>query len=275
VAIEGEAPGVLTRSYYQRLYLLEEHHGWHRGMRAYTRALLGPVLEAGDIHDVLDVGCGTGGLLTWLCEMPEVRAVGLEYARAALSFCKQRGLHRLVESSATSLPFASASFDLLTCTDVLQHVSDPPGDTAALAEAWRVLRPGGRLFLRTNSACGGDAVRSSNYRRYLRSDLVDAVQHAGFAVERASYANVMPALPTIARRRAELTRHDNEGAHAHTVDPGLGLRVRTKAWQWVDSALAAVFTAEALVLRQLRIDWPVGDSIVVLARKSASEYKPN
>ncbi len=45
---------------------------------------------------------------------------------------------------AIALPFAGASFDAVTSTQVYEYVDDVP---AALAEAWRVLRPGGRLLV--------------------------------------------------------------------------------------------------------------------------------
>jgi SAM-dependent methyltransferase len=45
---------------------------------------------------------------------------------------------------ATALPFPDGSFDAVTATQVYEYVADM---TTALAEAWRVLRPGGRLLV--------------------------------------------------------------------------------------------------------------------------------
>lgn len=51
-----------------------------------------------------------------------------------------------VMGSAMSLPFADESFDVVICTEVLEHLTDP---WVAMRESARVLKPGGRLFLTT------------------------------------------------------------------------------------------------------------------------------
>jgi SAM-dependent methyltransferase len=268
---------VLERPYYERLYALEEQHGWHRGMGAYSRALLAPILRSGHIRRVLDIGCGTGGMLTWLRSIDGIDATGLEYSRDALEFCRKRGHTDLTQASALVLPYREGSFDLVVCTDVLQHLPNPPGGEAALAEARRALRPGGYLFLRTNSGWGEGARLSATYRRYLRGDLVSDVLEAGFEIVRASYANTLPALPTLARRRVRrrgIAHHQHEGHdHSHAqADPGLRLRPRRRRFRWVDATLAGVLSAEATVLGRFGIDLPLGDSLVVLARKPSGPH---
>jgi len=54
-------------------------------------------------------------------------------------------------ADARSLPFPDASFDGCACISVVEHVVGD-GDTEAMAEIWRVLRPGGVLHLTTNVA---------------------------------------------------------------------------------------------------------------------------
>jgi SAM-dependent methyltransferase len=63
---------------------------------------------------------------------------------------------RLEVQDATDLPYADASFDHCICISVIEHVPDQ-GDSAAMAEMWRVLSPGGILEL-TTEVCqaGGD-----------------------------------------------------------------------------------------------------------------------
>ena len=99
---------------------------------------------------VLDAGTGTGLVLRALASCPDgegVRLAGIDLspgmlavARAALPGAE------LVEGDAAALPFADASFDLVTCSTAL-HLF-PDGD-AALAEWVRVLRPGGRVVTAT------------------------------------------------------------------------------------------------------------------------------
>src|SRR5215470_1835619 len=52
-------------------------------------------------------------------------------------------------ANGQSLPLRDNSFDLVICTQVLQYANDPP---ALLQEIYRVIRPGGRLFLSVPSA---------------------------------------------------------------------------------------------------------------------------
>ncbi len=102
----------------------------------------------GPVHDVLDAATGTGLALRALrSRSADLRLTGIDLspgmlavARAALPGAE------LVEGDATALPFADASFDLVTCVTALHLIDD--GD-AALAEWVRVLRPAGRVVTAT------------------------------------------------------------------------------------------------------------------------------
>jgi len=88
----------------------------------------------------LDVGCGPG-LLPALLARRGCRAFGsdLDYASLAARLHPQ-----LAQAEAGHLPFPGGTFDLLTASNVLFLLPDPP---AALCEMARLLRPGGRLCL--------------------------------------------------------------------------------------------------------------------------------
>jgi SAM-dependent methyltransferase len=60
---------------------------------------------------------------------------------------------------ARSLSFADESFDAVVCVSVIEHVPDQ-GDTVAMSEIWRVLRPGGVLHLTTNVAARAGEVHT-------------------------------------------------------------------------------------------------------------------
>lgn len=97
--------------------------------------------------DVLEVGCGTGVLTRVLAGLPEVAAVvGVDVAPSLLDKARELavGVANLMfeEADARSLPFAGERFDLVVFDSTLSHV---PGPEQALAEAFRVLRPGGLL----------------------------------------------------------------------------------------------------------------------------------
>jgi SAM-dependent methyltransferase len=82
-----------------------------------------------------------------------------------------------VRCAAGVLPFSSAAFDVVLCTEVLEHVPDPD---ATLQEIRRVLRDGGTLVLTTPLTWGVHAVQ--DYHRWTRMGLVQLVGSCGFRV---------------------------------------------------------------------------------------------
>jgi SAM-dependent methyltransferase len=92
---------------------------------------------------LLDVGCATGGLLSaaiargWQAEGVEISAEAAAHARA-------RGL-TVFQGDLIAARFPDQSFDLVYMGDVLEHV---PDCRAVVDEVARVLRPGGRFYLR-------------------------------------------------------------------------------------------------------------------------------
>jgi SAM-dependent methyltransferase len=111
--------------------------------RRATREML--ALRPGEA--VLDVGVGPGFLAAEMAEEvgPRGRVCGVDVSDAMLALAARRDAPvELARGDALSLPFADATFDALVSTQVYEYVADMP---AALAEARRVLRPGGRLLI--------------------------------------------------------------------------------------------------------------------------------
>ena len=107
------------------------------------------VLTGQRIDSLLDAGTGTGRMLELLS--PHVkRAVGVDVSPEMLAIARDRLLrenlsHAQVRLADTyRLPFADAAFDAVLFHQVLHYLDDPG---AAVAEAARVLRPGGRLVI--------------------------------------------------------------------------------------------------------------------------------
>jgi ubiquinone/menaquinone biosynthesis C-methylase UbiE len=191
------------------LFALEESHWWFVGMREVTAALLDPVCPPGHMRDVLDAGCGTGVMLTWLERYAGGGVVaGVDLSADALGFCRGRGLQGLARASVTALPFADSAFDLLTSFDVLVQLPGEGSDESAMREMFRVLRPGGIAFVRAAAyewmRSGHDEALSTQ-RRYTLGQLVERMTRAGFRVRRATYANSL-LLPAAALRRLVLKR---------------------------------------------------------------------
>lgn len=142
--------------------------------------------------DVLDAGCGTGGLLRRLrAAQPGWALAGLDFAPLACELARERTGLPVTEGSVTSLPFAAAAFDAVVSLDVVCQVEDP---AAALREFFRVVRPGGVAVLtmpayRWMFSYHDRAV--GNLRRYSRAETADLMRAAGFAVTYATYWNTL------------------------------------------------------------------------------------
>ena len=129
-----------------------EHAGWQKAAASYqetfaaaTREFADALLDAAAIGrntSMLDLCCGAG-LIAGAAAERGAAAQGLDFSPAMLDVA--RATHptlQFAQGDAEAVPFPDASFDAVASNFGIHHVPRPE---RALAEAWRVLRPGGRL----------------------------------------------------------------------------------------------------------------------------------
>lgn len=112
------------------------------------------LIEIGEIRagaTVLDVGCGTGGFALALAERGGATVIGLERSPAFLDHARALpppacGSVEWLAGDAEAVPLADASVDTVLVSLVLHQLAEPQ---RAVAEARRVLRPGGVAVVRT------------------------------------------------------------------------------------------------------------------------------
>ncbi|HYO50366.1 MAG TPA: class I SAM-dependent methyltransferase, partial [Chloroflexia bacterium] len=107
---------------YRIMYEAEDTHWWYRGLRGVMFALLGLDQASSRQPQILDAGCGTGGMLDLYRSWPDAEATGADLSPEALRFSHERGHNRLVGADLTRLPFRSNSFDVVSALDVIEHV---------------------------------------------------------------------------------------------------------------------------------------------------------
>jgi SAM-dependent methyltransferase len=249
------APSRMNPEEYTSLYALEEHLWWFVGMRRLVDDLL--LGRAVPGMRCLDAGCGAGFNAFDLSRRYQWQVFPCDYSADALAFSAQRGVPRLAAADISALPYAAASFDVVTCFDVLV-MFEPARIGGALQEFHRVLRPGGLLVTRVAAfewLRGRHSYLNAEACRYTRSALRGHFERTGFRVEHATYANaLLTPLAFLKRRVLEPLRLMNPGTDVRPVPP------------WLDGILLGAMSLER---RLLRMGWdpPFGSSTIVVARK--------
>jgi ubiquinone/menaquinone biosynthesis C-methylase UbiE len=215
----------------------------HRSTKDVVREALRP---AG--RRILDIGSGAGALVAWLRREgglaigiePNVPLLQAAFARSSAD----RGAgpnDRWIAARAEKLPLADGSVDATLFFNSLHHV-DPAAQGAALAEAARVLRPGGDLLVIEPLASGSyfellrplddetavraaalaaiDAIPDGLLVATLRLQYMTFLDYADVAATVAAFTRADPAraaaveqaLPAIAERFARLGRPGADGS---------------------------------------------------------------
>jgi SAM-dependent methyltransferase len=192
----------------------------------------------GDADRVLDVGCSSGYLAERL-QARGVAVVGLDIderaAAEARRFCES--VH-VGDVETMDLPFEPASFDVVLCGDVIEHLRDPQ---AFLERVRPLLKPAGRLVLTTPNVANWAMRLSLLFGRFRYTDrglldrghthlftrktLQECLVAAGYRITRFDFT--VP-LPVLATPRGE--------ALAHAIG---GLRPSLFAYQFVVEAVPA------------------------------------
>lgn len=122
---------------------LERGLGLVEGLR--TKELLSRFLESP--MDICDIGGGAGYYADWLAAQGHhVTMIELAPKAVELAKARQTAPYKAIAGDARSLPLPDASMDCALLLGPLYHLQGEADRLQALAEARRVLRPGGRLF---------------------------------------------------------------------------------------------------------------------------------
>jgi SAM-dependent methyltransferase len=246
----ASAVGVFEGQLADELIDADRSHWWFRG----KAALVATALQRTGGHDgfLADVGAGAGGVTAMIGWDPSAVAV-LEAGSALVRHARHGNGMPAVQSAVAPVPLATSSVDVVCLLDVIEHLPDP---SAALTEAHRALRAGGRLVVNVPAhqwLWSSADVHLGHHRRYDRALLRSQLAAAGFEPVLLSHVFSWLVPPVWVERRLRPER---------VGDPALGLD-RTSFV--LDRAAMVLTTVERLLLG--RVSSPFGTSLLCVARK--------
>jgi SAM-dependent methyltransferase len=183
---------------------------------------------------IIDVGCSTGYLLEDLRRaIPDASLVGVDLVAGGLRKARENVPEaELLQADACALPLGDGSVDAAVSANLFEHV---PADERALAETFRILRPGARAVIVVPVGPGNYDYYDrflGHERRYARGELGRKAAAAGFEVVEDIHlgAPLYPAFWAVKQRNRRLYEQlQGEALEAkvrddigHTKDSALG-----------------------------------------------------
>lgn len=149
-----------------------------------------------DAKSILDVGCSSGILTAAIAKkLPKSSVVGLDSYKEVITFAKKKYPKiKFVCADAHKLPFKNNSFDLVICTETLEHVVNP---RKSLLEMKRVLKndgsaiismDSGNIFFRTTwffwTKTTGRVWENAHLHEFNAALLEDLIKKSGFKIKK-------------------------------------------------------------------------------------------
>jgi SAM-dependent methyltransferase len=239
---------------YEEHALLEREHWWFVGRRAIVRQVIADHVPRRSSLNLLDVGCGTGGMLPMLADFGTVE--GIEGEPIAVRYCRSTYPSFTVREGTipTNVP-ADAAFDVVTAFDVIEHLDDDVGGLCALRAA---VKADGIVVVTVPALqwLWSDHDRANGHRRrYSRASLVSALRGAQLELVHVSYFNTL-LLPIVAASR--LFERVRGAAAVPQSDFSMPR-------SWLNGVLTRILRSETSLVA--RTGLPLGVSLVAVARR--------
>ncbi len=183
----------INHNEYQMMFDAEEKLWWYRFLH---HKVLKTIEEAhGKNKDItiLDAGCGTGGLMTFLTRKGYTNLVGFDYSVSAVQFSQERGLPVLQLSiDDIYTQFSDKKFDIIVCDDVIctltvQQIRD------AFKNIDKLLKPTGQFISNNNAFAifrGTHDIAVGSKHRFTLKSLRQYYEPTRLEVARATYWSI-------------------------------------------------------------------------------------
>jgi len=238
---------------FDRICDLEEKHFWHRVRKKIVHDMLSKHVKRGS--RVLDVGCGTGNVASYLKKKGWDVDCGDSYLKGLLCCRKRCGEGKYFQFDLCD-PVFDSEYDCITALDVIEHIDD---DALVLSNLYKALKKDGVLIVTVPAydfMWSGRDDYAGHKRRYTINELDDKLEKAGFHVVKKSYymTFLFPALLTY---RLFSRYFSGDSANKLTSE--------VKINPLLNQLFYIIFSAESILVRSFYL--PFGNSIICIAKK--------
>lgn len=237
------------------LFDLEPEHFWFQGRNKIIYSLIEKVMNNPKGMSFLEVGCGTGYVLSFL-EKKGLKVEGIDIFYKSLKLARGRTRAKLMRGDFRKINF-SKKYDIIGFFDILEHIEN---DAFFLKRALKFLNPGGYVVITVpaNMLLWSHVDKISGHkRRYNKKNLVDLVEYSGFSTKAVSYYNFFLFLPQLLLRKLVKYRKNNSDI---LIDGGL-----RKLPSPVNFIFKMLMFIESGIIRYLPL--PFGASLIIVGRK--------
>ncbi|MBA4853339.1 bifunctional 2-polyprenyl-6-hydroxyphenol methylase/3-demethylubiquinol 3-O-methyltransferase UbiG [Emticicia sp. BO119] len=179
-----------SREEYQIMYNSEEKLWWYKIL--HEKILNEIVIKFGQNRNVkiLDAGCGTGGLMSFLMKQGYNNIEGFDFSEDAVSFCKERKLKvQQIDLTSFDSEFVDSSFDIIINNDVLYQFEDEI-IIKAIKNLEKKLKPSGIMISNNNAFdifYGTHDIAVGGLQRFTKADFEKYLKQTELKINSYSY----------------------------------------------------------------------------------------
>lgn len=245
----------MKQEMYRYFNLLEETHWWFLARKEIVLKLIQKFRleekESSSAH-LLDIGCGTGGILAALQSLGTVW--GIDSNKKAVDYASSKVPQATVIQGSIPQDMPKQQFDIITLLDVLEHIED---DTGTLQRLKQALKPKGIAVITVPAyqfLWTSHDDMNEHKRRYTVLELKEKIERSGLTVRKISYYNTFLFFPIAAIKI--LQRILSREAKSHFTD--------TSPPAYLNMPLRIIFSLEKHLLSFL--NFPFGISIIAVVQ---------
>lgn len=240
------------------LFDVESNNFWFKSRNRVITHLFEKHLGTGQ-KSILEIGCGTGFVLSALSGFKNYCLTGAEIYIKGLKYAQRRlkGVE-FVQLDATRLPLES-QYDAIGAFDVLEHIKE---DELVMKNVFKALKNGGKFFVSVPQYWFMWSVVddiSCHKRRYSRKELTKKIKSSGFTIEYAgSFATALFPIMYISRLFQKLKGKERKVSSGNHNELELNPII---------NKIFGAFTKIDEVFIKKGISLPFGGSLILVARK--------